>query len=76
MPTSAGWHGYGDLQHTTEEAVRMNVRTVADRVIDVVPEPMPNSYCCAVKCEREETSPLCLDALPSESFHIRRARAA
>ena len=28
-PASAGWNGYGDLQHTTEEAVRMNVRAVA-----------------------------------------------
>lgn len=35
-PNSAGWHGYGDHQHTTEEAVRMNVRKVAGRVIDVV----------------------------------------
>ncbi len=35
-PVSAGWNGYGDLQHTTEEAVRMNVRAVADRLTELV----------------------------------------
>ena len=28
-PATAGWSGYGDLQRTTEEAVRMNVRALA-----------------------------------------------
>lgn len=37
-PVSAGWNGYGDLQHTTEEAVRMNVRAVADRLTELVDE--------------------------------------
>ena len=31
-------NGYGDLQHTTEEAVRMNVRAVADRLTELVDE--------------------------------------
>lgn len=37
-PVSAGWNGYGDLQHSTEEAVRMNVRAVADRLTELVDE--------------------------------------
>lgn len=35
---SAGVNGYGDLQHTTEEAVRTNVRAVADRLTELVDE--------------------------------------
>jgi hypothetical protein len=35
-PVSAGWNGYGDLQHTTEEAVRINVRAVARRIAELV----------------------------------------
>ncbi|MCP9275973.1 Rv2629 family ribosome hibernation factor [Mycolicibacterium arenosum] len=35
-PATAGWNGYGDLQHTAEEAVRMNVRAVADRLTSVI----------------------------------------
>jgi hypothetical protein len=35
-PVTAGWNGYGDLQHSAEEAVRMNVRAVADRVTELV----------------------------------------
>jgi hypothetical protein len=35
-PATAGWSGYGDLQHTTEEAVRMNVRAVAERLTKLV----------------------------------------
>ena len=34
-PSSAGWHGYGDMQHSAEEAVRMNVRAVADRITEL-----------------------------------------
>jgi hypothetical protein len=37
-PVSAGWNGYGDLQHTTEEAVRINVRAVARRITELVDE--------------------------------------
>jgi peptide subunit release factor 1 (eRF1) len=37
-PVSAGWNGYGDLQHTTEEAVRTNVRAVAKRIVEMVDE--------------------------------------
>ncbi|BBX71853.1 Rv2629 family ribosome hibernation factor [Mycolicibacterium psychrotolerans] len=31
-PASAGWNGYGDMQHSAEEAVRMNVRAIVDRI--------------------------------------------
>jgi Bacterial archaeo-eukaryotic release factor family 2 len=37
-PVTAGWNGYGDLQRTTEEAVRMNVRAVAHRLTELVDE--------------------------------------
>lgn len=34
-PVTAGWNGYGDLQHSAEEAVRMNVRAIADRLTEL-----------------------------------------
>ena len=37
-PVTAGWNGYGDFQHTTEEAVRMNCRAVADHLTRLVDE--------------------------------------
>lgn len=37
-PATAGWNGYGDFQHTTEEAIRMNCRAVADYLIRLVDE--------------------------------------
>ena len=37
-PVTAGWSGYGDFQRTTEEAIRMNVRAVADRLTELVDE--------------------------------------
>jgi Bacterial archaeo-eukaryotic release factor family 2 len=37
-PATAGWNGYGDFQHTTEEAIRMNVRAVAHRLNELVDE--------------------------------------
>lgn len=37
-PTSAGWHGYGDVERSAEEAVRMNVRAVADRLTALMDE--------------------------------------
>ena len=37
-PASAGLNGYGDQQHSTEEAVRMNVRAVADRLTELMDE--------------------------------------
>ncbi|BDB43263.1 MULTISPECIES: Rv2629 family ribosome hibernation factor [Mycobacterium] len=40
-PSSAGWKGYGDLQHTTEEAVRMNCRAVADHLTHLFDEADP-----------------------------------
>lgn len=40
-PATAGWSGYGDLQRTTEEAVRMNVRAIADSLTRLVDEAQP-----------------------------------
>ncbi|MGA9362187.1 MAG: hypothetical protein WBW75_30595 [Mycobacterium sp.] len=40
-PVSAGWNGYGDLQHTTEEAIRMNSRAIADELTRLVDEADP-----------------------------------
>ncbi|HTX95397.1 MAG TPA: Vms1/Ankzf1 family peptidyl-tRNA hydrolase [Mycobacterium sp.] len=40
-PASAGWNGYGDFQHTTEEAVRMNSRAVADELARLVDKADP-----------------------------------
>lgn len=37
-PASAGLNGYGDLQHTAEEAIRKNVRAVAMRLTELVDE--------------------------------------
>jgi hypothetical protein len=34
-PVTAGWSGCGDFQRTTEEAVRMNIRAVADRLVQL-----------------------------------------
>ncbi|MGZ4509773.1 MAG: Rv2629 family ribosome hibernation factor [Mycobacterium sp.] len=40
-PATAGWSGYGDFQHTTEEAIRMNCRAVADELTRLVDEAAP-----------------------------------
>ncbi|BBX60855.1 hypothetical protein MSAS_00290 [Mycobacterium saskatchewanense] len=40
-PVSAGWNGYGDLQHSTEEAIRMNCREIADALTRLVDEADP-----------------------------------
>ena len=40
-PVTAGWNGYGDFQHTTEEAIRMNCRAVADHLTHLVDEADP-----------------------------------
>lgn len=40
-PATAGFSGYGDFQHTTEEAVRMNLRAVADHLTQLVDEADP-----------------------------------
>ncbi|MCX2715602.1 hypothetical protein [Mycolicibacterium sp. J2] len=40
-PAAAGWHGYGDVEHSAEEAVRMNIRLVAEHVTAAVDD------CCA-----------------------------
>jgi hypothetical protein len=40
-PATAGWNGYGDFQHTTEEAIRMNCRAVADQVTRLVDKADP-----------------------------------
>jgi hypothetical protein len=40
-PVTAGWNGYGDFQHTTEEAIKMNCRVVADHLARLVDEANP-----------------------------------
>ena len=40
-PATAGWKGWGDFQHTTEEAIRMNCREVADELTRLVDEADP-----------------------------------
>ena len=40
-PVTAGWNGYGDFQHTTDEAIRMNCRAVADHLTRLVDEANP-----------------------------------
>ncbi|KAA1249849.1 hypothetical protein F0Q45_12870 [Mycobacterium simiae] len=40
-PVTAGWNGYGDFQHTTEEAIRMNCRAVADHLTRLVDQADP-----------------------------------
>ncbi len=40
-PVTAGWSGYGDMQHTTEEAIRMNCRAVAEELTRLVDEADP-----------------------------------
>jgi hypothetical protein len=40
-PVTAGWNGYGDFQRTTEEAIRMNCREVADQLTRLVDEADP-----------------------------------
>ncbi|HTQ15832.1 hypothetical protein [Mycobacterium sp.] len=40
-PVTAGWNGYGDLQHTTDEAIRVNCRAVADHLTRLVDEADP-----------------------------------
>lgn len=40
-PASAGWHGYGDMTHSAEEAVRMNVRATVDRITELADQSHP-----------------------------------
>ncbi len=40
-PVTAGWNGYGDFQHTTDEAIRINCRAVADELTRLVDEADP-----------------------------------
>lgn len=40
-PASAGWKGYGDLQHTTEEAIKVNCRVIADHLTRLVDQANP-----------------------------------
>ncbi|MGO9509430.1 MAG: Vms1/Ankzf1 family peptidyl-tRNA hydrolase [Mycobacterium sp.] len=40
-PATAGWSGYGDFQHATDEAIRMNCRAVADHLTRLVDEADP-----------------------------------
>jgi release factor family 2 len=59
-PASAGWNGYGDFQHTTEEAVRMNCRAVAGELARLVDEADPEVVflCGEVRSLAELTSEL------------------
>lgn len=40
-PVTAGWNGYGDLQHRTAEAIRMNSRAIAHELTRLVDEADP-----------------------------------
>lgn len=40
-PVTAGWNGYGDFQHTTEEAIRMNCRAIAEHLTRLVDDADP-----------------------------------
>jgi hypothetical protein len=40
-PATAGWNGYGDLQHTNAEAIRINCRAIADHLTRLVDEMDP-----------------------------------
>ncbi len=40
-PATAGWNGYGDRQHTTEEAIRMNCRAIADHLTHLMDDADP-----------------------------------
>ncbi len=40
-PATAGWKGYGDMQHTTAEAIRMNCRAIADHLTHLVDDADP-----------------------------------
>ncbi len=40
-PVTAGWSGYGDFQRTTDEAIRMHCRAVADHLTRLVDEADP-----------------------------------
>ena len=40
-PATAGWNGYGDFQHTTEEAIRMNCRAIANELTRLVDDADP-----------------------------------
>jgi peptide subunit release factor 1 (eRF1) len=40
-PVTAGWSGYGDFQRTTDEAIRMNCRAVADHLTRLVDDTDP-----------------------------------
>jgi hypothetical protein len=65
-PVTAGWSGYGDLQHTTEEAVRMNVRAVADHLTRLVDEADPEVvFVCGELRSRTDL----VSALPERVAH-------
>jgi len=54
-PASAGVHAYGDMQHTVEEAIRVNIRAVADRIAEVVSRSDPEQVfvCGAVRARSD-----------------------
>lgn len=59
-PVSAGWNGYGDVEHSVEEAVRMNVRAITDRLTELVDETGAEAVfvCGEVRSRADVTSAL------------------
>jgi len=53
-PVTAGWNGYGDLERTTEEAIRMNSRAIADELTRLVDEADPRWCLCAARFVRAQ----------------------
>ncbi len=57
-PATAGWNGYGDFQHTTEEAIRMNCRAIADHLTKLVDEADPEVvFLCGEVSSRADLLP-------------------
>ncbi|MBS4727112.1 hypothetical protein MSM1_01585 [Mycobacterium sp. SM1] len=59
-PVTAGWSGYGDYQHTAEEARRTNIRAVADyltRLVDTA-DPQVVFVCGEVRSRTDLLSEL------------------
>ena len=59
-PATAGWNGYGDFQHATDEAIRMNSRAVADHLTRLVDEADPEVVflCGAVRSRTDVVAEL------------------
>lgn len=59
-PATAGWHGYGDVAHSAEEAVRSNVRAVAAAITALADESCADVVfvCGEVRMRSEVTAEL------------------